>query len=132
MLFTYQEFIDAGGSDEVVEDDFNGLLKRSQRMIDAQIGYDVEGQHEKGFISEYAFDFYKDAVLSQIEYIHFVGIRDIAGKREVQDVKVGNFAYTSGSTRSGGLIEQGQFGAQVFDYLIAGGFIGGAVDVRGY
>lgn len=127
MSLEYEDYRSLGGFDEVTDEAFPALLARAKRMIDSQVGFDVSDQHERGFVSESAFKFYQSALVSQIEYIHFVGIRKIAGMKETQDVKVGNFSYSEGMSRGGAVIENPQFSNQVFDYLAAAGFLGGAV-----
>ena len=131
MSLTYQKYKDLGGFDEVTEKKFPALLARAQRMINSQVGYNVEDQYERGFVSKYAYDFYISAIVAQIEYIHFVGIKQIAGMNETQDVKIGNFSYSEGMSRGGAVIENPQFSNQVFEYLSAGGFLGGAVMTYG-
>lgn len=127
MELTHDEFIRRGGFDEVTEDKFPGLYAKSKRMIKSLVGTDVEGQYERGFIPFTAYDYYLDALVAQIEYIHFVGFKQISGMNETQDVKIGNFSYTEGMSRGGSVIENPQFSNQVFEYLSAGGFFGGAV-----
>lgn len=127
MELTHEEYIDLGGFEDVTVEAFPGILARAKRMVNSQVGYDVAEQYKRGFVSKYAYDFYLSAIVSQIEYIHFVGIRQIAGMNETQDVKIGNFSYSEGMSRGGSVIENPQFSNQVFEYLSAGGFFGGAV-----
>lgn len=127
MSLDYDKYEELGGFDEVTAEAFPALLARAKRMIDSQVGFDVSDQQEKGFVSETAYSFYQSALVSQIEYIHFVGVKQIAGMNETQDVKIGNFSYTEGMSRGGAVIENPQFSNQVFDYLAAAGFLGGAV-----
>lgn len=131
MIFDYEEYEQLGGYNEVTVDNYSELLSRAKRMVDSQVGYDVEDQHKRGFISDFAFKFYKSAIVAQIEYIHFVGIKQIAGMNETQNVKIGNFSYSEGVSRGGAIVQNPQFSNQVFEYLSAGGFLGGPVMTYG-
>lgn len=132
MELTYDEYILRGGFSEVTSEQFIGLYAKAKRMIKSLVGTDIEDQHERGFIHFSAYDHYLDAVVAQIEYIHFVGFKQISGMNETQDVKIGNFSYTEGMTRGGVTVTNTQYSSQVFDLLTSGGFLGGAVDVYGY
>lgn len=132
MELTHEEYIKRGGFEEVSMDNFEGLYAQAKRMIKSLVGTDVEGQFERGFISMRSYDYYFDALVSQIEYIHFVGPKQVAGINETQDVKIGNFSYSEGTTRGGATVNNPQYSNQVYEHLSAGGFIGGAVDVYGY
>lgn len=131
MIFDYEEYEQLGGYNEVTVDNYSELLSRAKRMVDSQVGYDVEDQYKRGFISDFAFKFYKSAIVAQIEYIHFVGIKQIAGMNETQNVKIGNFSYSEGVSRGGAIVQNPQFSNQVFEYLSAGGFLGGPVMTYG-
>lgn len=124
-MMTYQEYIDFGGYDGVKADAFDTLLKSAKRQVDRLVGYNAADQHERGFLSDFAFEQYQNAVVAQIEYTHFVGAETIAGPEEMTDVSVGNFSYKAGSTGAGSQ----KYSNEVFDYLAGGGFLGGAVDV---
>lgn len=132
MELTHEEYIKRGGFEEVSMDNFEGLYAQAKRMIKSLVGTDVEGQFKRGFISMRSYDYYFDALVSQIEYIHFVGFKQVAGINETQDVKIGNFSYSEGATRGGAAVNNPQYSNQVYVHLSAGGFIGGAVDVYGY
>lgn len=124
-MMTYQEFKDLGGFDGVAESDFDTLMKSAKRRVDRLVGYDAVDQHDRGFLSDFAFSNYQNAVVAQIEYEHFVGPKAVAGVKAVSDVSVGNFSYKDGTA------ETSQYSTEVFDYLSTGGFMGGAVSVYG-
>lgn len=132
MEMTHEDYVNRGGFEEVSAEKFSNLYAKAKRMIKSLVGTDIEDQFERGFISMQSYDYYLDALVSQIEYIHFVGFKHVAGINETQDVKIGNFSYSEGTTRGGAAVSNPQYSNQVYEHLASGGFIGGAVNVYGY
>lgn len=106
---------------EIDEEDFDVLLKRAERKIQALTGLQPSAVEH---LPSVQLEAYQKAVCAQIEYIHTLGIESALGITNVTQAKVGNFSYSDGkkTTASANLGLNG-VSPDVMDYLSASGLL---------